>query len=283
MSRSFLIIMRQFKVTNRFTNRNTVNQYINDVSRFRPIPADEEAELARKIKAGNKKAKDTLIKANLRFVVSVAKQYQYQGLPLADLINEGNIGLIRASELFDETYGFKFISYAIWWIRQSILQAISAYGKAVRLPCNQINLSHKIYTTIAVYEQEHNCQPTEEEIADILQIKVSIVRDIMYANNRAASFDAPLTNDSEETLMSTLATEDKENNTDSLRYDIDRLFKSIQCKPREKEILYHYYGIGTTAMSYAQIAEMYGLTRERVRQICSKLIVKLQENSNIIK
>jgi RNA polymerase primary sigma factor len=274
--------MRQLKITNRFTNRDTVNQYINDVAQYVPVSPEEEVTLAQRIKKGDNKAKEQLINANLRFVVSVAKQYQFQGLPLEDLINEGNIGLIKAAERYDETRGFKFISYAIWWIRQSIMCALSTYGRAVRLPQNQSQLACKIYNAIAKYEQEHEESPTIEQLASILNTKSHIIRDILWAENRASSLDAPLSKDGDNTLGSLLYTTDKENMSESLVYDLNRVLDSIKCKPKEKEILLDHFGIGTEPMTYAEIAIKYNLTRERVRQIIVKLLNKLKQNSNIL-
>lgn len=274
--------MRQLKITSRFTNRDTVNQYINDVAQYVPVSPEEEVALAQRIKKGDDRAKEQLIKANLRFVVSVAKQYQFQGLPLEDLINEGNIGLIKAAALYDETRGFKFISYAVWWVRQSILQALSLYGRTVKLPQNQVAFVHKIYKVITNYEQEHQVSPTVEQIAETLHVKVSTVKDVLYAENKASSLDAPLTKDGDDTLGSLLAETDKENVSESLAFDLNRVLDRLKCKPKEKEILLCHFGIGSEPMTYAEIAIKYNLTRERVRQIIVKLLAKLKYNSDIL-
>lgn len=274
--------MRQLKITNRVTNRDTVNQYINDVAQYVPVSPEEEVTLAHRIKKGDNKAKEQLINANLRFVISVAKQYQNQGLPLEDLINEGNIGLIKAAALFDETRGFKFISYAIWWIRQSIMCALSSYGRVVRLPQNQSQLACKIYKVIAEYEQEHQVSPTIEQLATILNTKSHIIKDILWAENRASSLDVPLSKDGDDTLCSLLYTTDKENMSESLVYDLNRVLDSIKCRPKEREILLCHFGIGSEPMTYSEIAIKYNLTRERVRQIIVKLLDKLKHHSNIL-
>jgi RNA polymerase primary sigma factor len=274
--------MRQLKITNRFTNRDTVNQYINDVAQYVPVSPEEEVALAQRIKKGDSKAKEQLVKANLRFVVSVAKQYQFQGLPLEDLINEGNIGLIKAAERYDETRGFKFISYAVWWIRQAILSALSTYGHAVKLPQNQVLLVRKIYSVITTYEQEHQVSPTIEQVAEILHIETSIVKDILWAENRTSSLDAPLGEDGDDSLNALLATTDKENMSESLNYDLKRLLNSLKCKPKEKEMLLLYFGIGSEPMTYTEIAIKYNLTKERVRQIIVRLLEKLKYHSGIL-
>lgn len=274
--------MRQLKITNRVTNRDTVNQYINDVAQYVPVSPEEEVALALRIKKGDNKAKEQLINANLRFVISVAKQYQNQGLPLEDLINEGNIGLVKAAERYDETRGFKFISYAIWWIRQSIMYALSSYGRVVRLPQNQTQLACKIYKAIAEYEQEHQVSPTIEQLATILNTKPHIIKDILWAENRASSLDVPLSKDGDDTLGSLLYTTDKENISESLVYDLNRVLDSLKCRPKEKEILLCHFGIGSEPMTYAEIALKYDLTRERVRQIIVKVLGKLKSNSNIL-
>ena len=274
--------MRQLKITNRVTNRDTVNQYINDVAQYVPVSPEEEVALALRIKKGDNKAKEQLINANLRFVISVAKQYQNQGLPLEDLINEGNIGLVKAAERYDETRGFKFISYAIWWIRQSIMYALSSYGRVVRLPQNQTQLACKIYKAIAEYEQEHQASPTIEQLATILNTKPHIIKDILWAENRASSLDVPLSKDGDDTLGTLLYTTDKENISESLVYDLNRVLDSLKCRPKEKEILLCHFGIGSEPMTYAEIALKYDLTRERVRQIIVKVLGKLKSNSNIL-
>ena len=274
--------MRQLKITNRVTNRDTVNQYINDVAQYLPVSPEEEVALALRIKKGDNKAKEQLINANLRFVISVAKQYQNQGLPLEDLINEGNIGLVKAAERYDETRGFKFISYAIWWIRQSIMCALSSYGRVVRLPQNQTQLACKIYKTIAEYEQEHQASPTIEQLATILNTKPHIIKDILWAENRASSLDVPLSKDGDDTLGTLLYTTDKENISESLVCDLNRVLNSLKCKSKEKEILLAHFGIGSEPMTYAEIALKYDLTRERVRQIIVKILGKLKSNSDIL-
>lgn len=272
--------MRQLKITHRITNRDTADQFITDIAQYAPVSPEEEVILAHRIKKGDDKAKEQLVKANLRFVISVAKQYQFQGLSLGDLINEGSIGLIKAAEKFDETKGFKFISYAVWWIRQSILCAIRDYGRTVRLPHNQINLSYKIHTTIAAYTQKYNYPPTEEEIANILHVQVSVIRDVMYAHNKTASFDN--TENDNNTLESVLAITDKESISESFIYDLNRVLDSLNCKPKAREILLCYFGIGSEPMTYPEIATKYNLSNERVRQIVVDLLAKLKNHSAIL-
>lgn len=274
--------MRQFKVTNRFTNRNTVNQYINDVSRFKPIPADEEAELARKIKAGNKKAKDTLIKANLRFVVSVAKQYQYQGLPLADLINEGNIGLLKAAEKFDETRGFKFISYAVWWIRQSILCAISEHGRTIHLPYNRFQEYNIIREKSKEFENKYYCKPSAHQLSELTNLSESTINALLVATESKDSLDDTLIDAPRiDFIMGEYSADDnldKESNSKELQRVLKRILDD-----REYQIICSSFGIGCEQKSLNQIAVDLNMSRERVRQIKVQVLLKLKNNKLIHK
>ena len=279
--------MRQLKIVKQVTNRETISldKYLHDISKESLITAEEEAELARLIREGDKIALEKLTKANLRFVVSVAKQYQNQGLNLSDLINEGNIGLIKAAQRFDETRGFKFISYAVWWIRQSIMQAIAEQARVVRLPLNKIGNITKINRAFSQLEQIHEREPSVDEVADILELTSSEVKDSLRISGRHVSVDAPLSTDAESNTLIDVMSEkdgilnpDKGLMTQSLRDEIERSFSTLSY--REAEVLRMYFGINhKTPLTLEEIGEQFSLTRERVRQIREKGLRKLKHTS----
>ncbi len=278
--------MRQLKITKQITNRETasLDMYLQDIGRVELITADEEVLLAQKIKQGDQKALDKLVKANLRFVVSVSKQYQNQGLSLPDLINEGNMGLIKAAQRFDETRGFKFISYAVWWIRQSILQALAEQSRIVRLPLNKIGAINKINKTYAKLEQELEREPIAEEIAEILNILPEDIRETMKNQGRHMSMDAPLGTTEDGGSMYELmenrheAAPDNELMLESLRNEISRALMSLTT--READVVKLYYGLsGGHSHSLEEIGEKFDLTRERVRQIKEKAVRRLKHAS----
>jgi len=273
--------MRQLKIATQITNRDSqsVEKYLQDISKLGMVTPEEEAQLAREIRAGSEAALEKLVMANLRFVVSVAKQYQHQGLTLSDLINEGNLGLIKAAGRFDETKGFKFISYAVWWIRQSILQALAEQGRLVRLPQNKIGAYNRANKAIIAFEQENERKPSVEELSVILEMSQSELANIFTSNSRHASLDAPVT-DSEDVSMGELLEgsndTDEEVMQDSLREEISRILKSLS--PRESEIVSAYFGLGgSDAPSIEQIGQKYDLTKERIRQIKERAIKRLQK------
>jgi RNA polymerase primary sigma factor len=274
--------MRQLKITKQVTNRESasLDKYLHEISKVELISAEEEVALARKIKQGDEKALEQLINANLRFVVSVAKQYQNQGLSLPDLINEGNLGLIKAAQRFDETRGFKFISYAVWWIRQSILQALAEQARIVRLPLNKIGSVNKVNNTFSLLEQEYQREPTSEEIAEVLDMAPKDVKEALKVSNRHVSMDAPLKPDEENTLYDVLlssdnASPDSQLLDDSLRREIERSLSTLS--PREADIIRLYYGLGgEPPYSLEEIGKLFNLTRERVRQIKEKAIKRLK-------
>ena len=280
--------MRQLKIENKITNRESVSldKYLSDISKIELLTPEEEAELASRIRQGDQDALEKLTKANLRFVVSVAKQYQNQGLSLSDLINEGNVGLIKAAKRFDETRGFKFISYAVWWIRQSILQAIVEYSRIVRLPVNKITTFNKVQRVYASFLQEFEREPTHEELADLLNLPVKVVKDALSMNSKCISFDAPVNNeDTDTSFIDLFVVFDDEGTTDikllkeSLVKDVDSGLDILPA--REKEILKAYYGLnGNEEMSLDEISDMFGLTKERVRQIKERAIRKLRKSFN---
>jgi RNA polymerase primary sigma factor len=278
--------MRQLKITKQITNRETasLDMYLQDIGRVELITADEEVVLAQKIKQGDQLALDKLVKANLRFVVSVSKQYQNQGLSLPDLINEGNMGLIKAAQRFDETRGFKFISYAVWWIRQSILQALAEQSRIVRLPLNKIGAINKINKTYAKLEQELEREPIAEEISEILDILPADIRDIMRNQVRHMSMDAPLGNLEDGGSMYELlenkheAAPDNDLIIESLRSEINRALTALTA--READVVRLYYGLsGSHSHSLEEIGEKFELTRERVRQIKEKAVRRLKHAS----
>lgn len=277
--------MRQLKITKQVTNRETasLDKYLQEIGKVDLITADEEVELAKRIKQGDKLALEKLTKANLRFVVSVSKQYQNQGLSLPDLINEGNMGLIKAAQRFDETRGFKFISYAVWWIRQSILQALAEQSRIVRLPLNKIGSINKINKAYAHLEQEFEREPKPAEIAKYLDISVDEVKESMKNNGRHVSMDAPLLSDEETNMYDVLkneegSTPETELLYDSLRKEIDRAVSTLT--PREADVIRLYFGLnGSHPMTLEEIGEKFDLTRERVRQIKEKAIRRLKHAS----
>ena len=277
--------MRQLKITKQVTNRETasLDKYLQEIGKVELISAEEEVELAQRIKQGDKVALEKLTKANLRFVVSVAKQYQNQGLSLPDLINEGNLGLIKAAQRFDETRGFKFISYAVWWIRQSILQALAEQSRIVRLPLNKIGSINKINKTYAKLEQEFEREPNAEEIAEVLEITEQEVKESMKNAGRHISMDAPLVQDEDNTMYDVLKSEEAptpetELLYESLRKEIDRAISTLT--QREQDVVRLYFGLnGSHPMTLEEIGEKFDLTRERVRQIKEKAIRRLKHTS----
>ncbi|MBC8767069.1 RNA polymerase sigma factor SigA [Arenibacter antarcticus] len=277
--------MRQLKITKQVTNRETasLDKYLQEIGKVDLITADEEVELAQRIKAGDQLALEKLTKANLRFVVSVAKQYQNQGLTLPDLINEGNLGLIKAAQRFDETRGFKFISYAVWWIRQSILQALAEQSRIVRLPLNKIGSINKINKTFAFLEQAHERQPSAEEIAKELDMTVEDVKQSLKNSGRHVSMDAPLIDGEDSNLYDVLRSgespnPDRELLHESLRTEIERALETLT--PREADVIRLYFGLaGQHSMTLEEIGETFDLTRERVRQIKEKAIRRLKHTS----
>jgi len=278
--------MRQLKINKSITNREnaSLDKYLTDIGREDLITAEDEVKLAQRIKEGDEIALNKLVKANLRFVVSVSKQYQNQGLSLPDLINEGNVGLIKAARRFDETRGFKFISYAVWWIRQSILQALAEQSRIVRLPLNQVGSINKIKKTISLLEQELNRPPSEEEIAEHLETSEIKVNAAMRISSRSVSIDAPLSNDDDSTSMvDFIISEDaigSDNSliTESLNLEIQRSLNTLSEK--ERAVINLYYGIGMNhGLTLDEIGDKFDLTRERVRQIKEKAIRRLKHPS----
>ena len=277
--------MRQLKITKQVTNRETasLDKYLQEIGKVDLITADEEVELAQRIKAGDQVALEKLTKANLRFVVSVAKQYQNQGLTLPDLINEGNLGLIKAAQRFDETRGFKFISYAVWWIRQSILQALAEQSRIVRLPLNKIGSINKINKTFAFLEQSHERPPSAEEIAKELDMTINDVKESMKNSGRHVSMDAPLVEGEDSNLYDVLRSGESPNPDrdllhESLRTEIERALETLT--PREADVIRLYFGLGDQhPMTLEEIGETFDLTRERVRQIKEKAIRRLRHTS----
>lgn len=276
--------MRQLKISKSITNRESasLDKYLQEIGHEELLSVDEEVELAQKIKKGDRRALERLTRANLRFVVSVAKQYQNQGLSLPDLINEGNVGLIKAAEKFDETRGFKFISYAVWWIRQSILQAIAEQSRIVRLPLNQVGSVNKINREFNKFEQEHERRPSVNEIADRIDLPEDKIEEAMKANNRHVSMDAPFVDGEDNSLLDVLADNDmpmadKALVQESLRKEIDRAIELLN--DREQKVVRAFFGIGSPEMTLEGIGEKYNLTRERVRQIKEKAIRRLRHNT----
>ena len=277
--------MRQLKIHTQITNRDSLSleKYLHDISKIDLLTADQEVQLAIRIKAGDEGALDELTKANLRFVVSVAKQYQNQGLTLPDLINEGNLGLIKAAQRFDETRGFKFISYAVWWIRQSILQALAEQSRIVRLPLNKIGSINKINKTYAFLEQAHERAPSAEEIAKELDMTINDVKESLKNSGRHVSMDAPLVEGEDSNLYDVLNSGESPNPDrvllhESLRTEIERALETLT--PREADVVRLYFGLGDQhAMTLEEIGETFDLTRERVRQIKEKAIRRLKHTS----
>jgi RNA polymerase primary sigma factor len=278
--------MRQLKITKSITNRESqsLEKYLQEIGKVELITPEEEVKLARQIKQGDQRALDRLTKANLRFVVSVAKQYQNQGLSLPDLINEGNLGLIKAAQRFDETRGFKFISYAVWWIRQSILQSLAEQARIVRLPLNKVGLTNRIQKTFSQLEQEYEREPTAEELAEALGMDIEEVSASMGISSRHVSMDSPMSEGEENTLLDVLENPNAEktdadlDHTQSLKTEIERSLTSLT--ERQKEVICYFFGIGVDhPMSLEDIGERFSLTRERVRQIKDKAITKLKTNT----
>jgi RNA polymerase primary sigma factor len=276
--------MRQLKITKSITNRESasLDKYLQEIGREELISVEEEVELAQRIKKGDQAALEKLTRANLRFVVSVAKQYQNQGLSLPDLINEGNLGLIKAAEKFDETRGFKFISYAVWWIRQSILQALAEQSRIVRLPLNQVGSLNKINKAYSKFEQEHERKPSPEELADELELPADKVADTLRVAGRHISVDAPFVEGEDNSLLDVLINSDSPNAdraliNESLSKEIERALATLT--ERESDIIKLFFGIGCQEMTLEEIGERFGLTRERVRQIKEKAIRRLRHTS----
>src|SRR5882762_7353600 len=278
--------MRQLKITKSITNRESqsLEKYLQEIGKVELISPEEEVKLAVRIKQGDQKALDKLTKANLRFVVSVAKQFQNQGLTLPDLINEGNLGLIKAAQRFDETRGFKFISYAVWWIRQSILQALAEQSRIVRLPLNKVGLTNRIQKAYSELEQKYEREPSPEELAEVLEVTTAEVVDTMKISGRHVSMDAPFVQGEESTLLDVLENHNAERaetnieHKESLKMEIDRSLKTLT--ERQKEVICFFFGIGVDhPMSLEDIGDRFSLTRERVRQIKDKAITKLRSNS----
>lgn len=276
--------MRQLKITNSITNRESesLEKYLQEIGREELLSTDEEVELAQRIHKGDRKALERLTKANLRFVVSVAKQYQSKGLTLSDLINEGNMGLIRAAQTFDETRGFKFISYAVWWIRQSILKAIAEQGRLVHVPLNQIGSINKINKMLNKFEQENGRRPSVDEIAEEVNIPQEKVGEAMMANAHHVSVDAPFVDGEDNSLLDILVNNDApmadgQLVLESLRTEIISVLQVLN--ERERNIVTAFYGIGQPEMTLEEIGNKYGLTRERVRQIKEKAIRRLRHNT----
>ena len=279
-----LIRMRQLKITKSITNRESasLDKYLQEIGKEELITVEEEVELAQRIKKGDQEALEKLTKANLRFVVSVAKQYQNQGLSLPDLINEGNLGLIKAAEKFDETRGFKFISYAVWWIRQSILQALAEQSRIVRLPLNQVGSLNKINKAFARFEQEHERTPSPDELANELSLPRDKVTDTLRVAGRHVSVDAPFADGEDNSLLDVLVNPDSPNAdrgliNESLSTEVDRALETLT--ERERDIIKYFFGIGCSEMTLEEIGEKFDLTRERVSQIKEKAISRLRHSS----
>ncbi len=278
--------MRQLKITKSITNRESqsLEKYLQEIGKVELITPEEEVKLAVRIKQGDQKALDKLTKANLRFVVSVAKQYQNQGLTLPDLINEGNLGLIKAAQRFDETRGFKFISYAVWWIRQSILQALAEQSRIVRLPLNKVGLTNRIQKAYSLLEQQFEREPSPEELAEVLELDIEEVSSTLGIGGRHISVDTPLSEGEDNTLIDVMINPNAESASvnldynESLKTDIDRSLRTLT--ERQKEVICFFFGIGVDhPMSLEDIGDRFSLTRERVRQIKDKAITKLRSNS----
>jgi len=276
--------MRQLKITKSITNRESasLDKYLQEIGKEELISVEEEVELAQQIRKGSKEALEKLTKANLRFVVSVSKQYQNQGLSLPDLINEGNLGLIKAAKKFDETRGFKFISYAVWWIRQSILQALAEQSRIVRLPLNQVGSLNRINKILSAFEQENERSPSTEEIADKLEVAKEKIADTLRVAGRHVSVDAPFVEGEDNTLLDVLpnTSSPRTDNSliqESLSNEIERALETLT--DRERDIIKHFFGISTKEMTLEEIGNKFDLTRERVRQIKEKAIRRLRHTS----
>ncbi len=274
--------MRQLKITKSITNRESasLDKYLQEIGREELVSPEEEVELAQRIRKGDQEALEKLTRANLRFVVSVAKQYQNQGLSLPDLINEGNLGLIKAAEKFDETRGFKFISYAVWWIRQSILQALAEQSRIVRLPLNQVGSLNKINKALGKFEQENERQPSTDELAEMIDVPKDKIADTLRVSGRHVSVDAPFVEGEDNSLLDVLPNDDSPSadrglTNESLSTEIERALQILT--GREREIIKSFFGIGCQEMTLEEIGERLDLTRERVRQIKEKAIRKLKK------
>lgn len=284
-SNQTLLKMRQLKISKQITNRESqsLDKYLQEIGKVDLLTPDEEVELAKRIREGDRLALEKLTKANLRFVVSVAKQYQNQGLSLGDLINEGNLGLIKAAQRFDETRGFKFISYAVWWIRQSILQALAEQSRIVRLPLNRVGSLNKISKTFSELEQKFEREPSPEELAEVLEVTTSEVVDTLKISGRHVSMDAPFVQGEENSLLDVLENDSEESPdtgliNESLRKEIQRALSTLT--PREADVITLYFGLnGENALTLEEIGEKFNLTRERVRQIKEKAIRRLRHTS----
>ena len=282
--------MRQLKITKSITNRESasLDKYLQEIGREELVSPEEEVELAQRIRKGDQEALEKLTRANLRFVVSVAKQYQNQGLSLPDLINEGNLGLIKAAEKFDETRGFKFISYAVWWIRQSILQALAEQSRIVRLPLNQVGALNKINKALSKFEQENERQPSNEELSEMIDVSTDKISDTLRSSGRHVSVDAPFVEGEDNSLLDVLPNDDSPMAdrglvNESLNTEIERALSTLT--EREREIIKSFFGIGCQEMTLEEIGERFGLTRARVRQIKEKAIRRLKtpNRSKILK
>ena len=278
--------MRQLKISKSITNREqgTLDKYLADIAKEPMISPEEEVELAQRIKMGDQIALDKLVRANLRFVVSVAKQYQNQGLSLADLINEGNVGLIKAAQRFDETKGFKFISYAVWWIRQAILQAVAEQSRMVRLPLNQVGYLSRVKKTASMLEQLYQRKPTIKEIADELDMPEDKIESIMKLASKEVSMDAPVTDDDDLTFIDTMVPEDNYETDKQLisEMESEEIMRSLTVlSEKEKKVIMYYFGLDGNSHSYSleEIGSMMDMTRERVRQVKDKAIKKLRTRS----
>jgi RNA polymerase primary sigma factor len=277
--------MRQLKISKQITNRESqsLDKYLQEIGKVDLLTPDEEVELAKRIREGDQLALEKLTKANLRFVVSVAKQYQNQGLSLGDLINEGNLGLIKAAQRFDETRGFKFISYAVWWIRQSILQALAEQSRIVRLPLNRVGSLNKISKTFSELEQKYEREPSPDELAEVLEVSTSEIVDTLKISGRHVSMDAPFVQGEENSLLDVLENDSEDTPdsglmNDSLRREVQRALSTLT--PREADVITLYFGLnGEHAMTLEEIGEKFNLTRERVRQIKEKAIRRLRHTS----
>ncbi len=276
--------MRQLKITKSITNRSSeaLDKYLLEIGKEELVSVEEEVELAQRIRQGDQRALEKLTKANLRFVVSVAKQYQNQGLSLQDLINEGNIGLIKAAQKFDETRGFKFISYAVWWIRQSILQALAEQSRIVRLPLNQVGSVNKINKVLSKFEQENERRPSVAELADELNIEEEKISEVLRVSGRQVSVDAPFQDGEENCLLDVLTNEDAPHtdspmDKESLCSELDNILSAV-LKDREKKVIVMSFGIGCHEKSLEEIGDLLGLTRERVRQIKEKSLRKIKND-----
>ncbi len=279
--------MRQLKITNQITQRDSyaLERYLQEISKIKLLTAEEEVALAKRVKTGDAEALEHLVKANLRFVVSVAKQYQNQGLPLSDLVNEGNLGLIKAAEKFDESRGFKFISYAVWWIRQSILQALVEQSRIVRLPLNKVGSYNKITQAMAIFEQEYQREPTHEELEDILQISSKEIDDLLKSATRHVSMDAPMGEEGDSGSLYDVLVDGDSSETEkklmkeSLKREINKVLAILPA--RDADIVCYYYGLkGEGYMTLEEIGKMFGLTRERVRQIKERALRRLRKTTN---